>query len=354
MARYRYKPYQGRRGRNKNRAFFILALIVIVIMIFTLSKCRNGDEEPIAPKDIEDAAAVEMIEETGPEPLPEPEPEPEPLPKPEETVEPEDKGGQGELSDSTDSRARALIDEALGDITAGQIIAARDKLVQALPMKLGGKMLAMVKAQLTELSKKWLFSKVTYQGDTLTGIYEVQRGDLLSNVARRYKVPYESLMMINGIKDARRLRAGDKIKIINGPFHAIVYRSTFTMDLYLGSKTYVKTYKVGLGKAGKETPTGKWRVKVDGKLIKPDWTDPETGRRYIADDPDYPLGSCWISLEGLEGNAKGRTGFAIHGTKDPQTIGTRSSLGCIRLHNGQATEVFNLLATGLSEVRVVD
>ena len=126
------------------------------------------------------------------------------------------------------------------------------------------------------------------------------------------------------------------------------------MDLYLQDK-YVKSYRVGIGESGRrETPTGLWRVRPGDKLIKPTWTDPDTGRTYVADDPDYPLGSRWIGLEGLEGAAKGRTGFAIHGTKDPETIGTRSSKGCIRLYNGDVIEAYNLLFTGHSLVRVVE
>jgi len=95
-------------------------------------------------------------------------------------------------------------------------------------------------------------------------------------------------------------------------------------------------------------------VESDGKLIKPTWTDPDTGSTYVGDDPDYPLGSRWIALEGLEGAATGRTGFAIHGTKDPESIGTRSSRGCIRLYNGDVVEVYNLLYNGISEVLIMD
>ena len=66
------------------------------------------------------------------------------------------------------------------------------------------------------------------------------------------------------------------------------------------------------------------------------------------------MGSRWIGLNGLKGDAKDRTGFGIHGTKDPESIGTRSSMGCIRLYNGDVIEVYNLLAAGISDVRVVD
>ena len=129
--------------------------------------------------------------------------------------------------------------------------------------------------------------------------------------------------------------------------------SAFTLELYL-QNTFVKTYPVGLGKPGFETPTGEWRVRPGDKHIKPPWTDPDTGRVYRGDDPDYPLGSRWIGLEGLSGNALGRTGFALHGTNDPNQIGRPGSRGCIRLHNGDAVAVYNMLIPGLSRVRIED
>ena len=345
MARYRYKPYRKTGVRTGNKRFFVLAIAVIIAIFFILNKCRDsGEEVPFIPEDI--GPEVEKTKTPEPLPLPKPKPEPEPLETepPIKTTPP---------VDSTDPQARTLIEEAVGDIAAGQIISARDKLVQAMPMKLSSRMLTTVKAQLAELSKRWLFSRDPYAGDSLTGVYEVQSGDLLSTIAKKHNIPYEILMKINGIKDARKLRAGDKIKVINGPFHAIVYRSTFTMDLYLGSKTYVKTYRIGLGQPGKDTPTGKWRVKRDGKLMEPPWPKPGGGLVYPG-NPEYPLGSRWIGTDGIDGQAKGRTGFGIHGTKDTDTIGKRSSLGCIRLHNGEVKEFYDLMMPGISEIRVVD
>ncbi|MHC5181518.1 MAG: L,D-transpeptidase [Planctomycetota bacterium] len=160
-------------------------------------------------------------------------------------------------------------------------------------------------------------------------------------------------MDINGIARPELLRADQRIKVIEGPFNVVVYKNNFTMDLYLQDK-YIKTYRVGLGRIEYETPNGRWRVTSGGKLIKPTWTDPDTGKTYVGDSPDYPLGSRWIAMEGLDGDAKGRTGFAIHGTKDPDSIGTRSSRGCIRLFNGDVLEVYNLLYGGISEVLVKD
>lgn len=118
---------------------------------------------------------------------------------------------------------------------------------------------------------------------------------------------------------------------------------------------YVRSFRVGLGKPGYETPTGLWRVQEGGKLISPDWTDPDNpGRVYKASDPDYPLGSRWIALDGVEGAAKGRDGFAIHGTKEPEQIGSAGSRGCIRMYNGEAVLMYNLLVPLYSQVEVFD
>ena len=247
-----------------------------------------------------------------------------------------------------------LIDEAVALVNGkpARIIEARDILNEALPMRQSRQQQAFVKGQLSELADKWLFSKTFYPQDKLCGSYKVQPGDQLRTIGRQHKVPYEILMEINRIARPEALRAGETIKVINGPFHAKLYRSTFTMDLYL-QKTFVKSFPVGLGQPGTETPTGLWVVKPGRKLIKPRWTDP-TGKTYEPDDPDYPLGSRWIGLEGIKGEAKDKTGFAIHGTKDPNEIGTAGSQGCIRLDNGDAILIYNLLVPSHSHVRVVE
>jgi LysM repeat protein len=247
------------------------------------------------------------------------------------------------------AQAMALVNQQGG---GSRVIEARGRFNEILPMA-GGQERAFVKEQLSALADKWLFSKGVYPEDKLCTSYKVNSGDLLANIGKQHDVPYEILMQINKIDRPELLQAGAVIKVINGPFNARVYRSTFTMDLYL-QNTYVKSFAVGLGKAGMETPKGRWRVKADGKLIKPIWTDPVSGRTYHPEDPDYPLGSRWIALEGIEGEAVGRTGFAIHGTKDPEQIGTPGSQGCIRLHNGDAILVYKLMMPERSIVDVVD
>jgi LysM repeat protein len=258
-----------------------------------------------------------------------------------------------QTSEQSDPRAVQLIDEAAECINAkpARIIEARDKLNQALSLPLSKQQLDRVKGKLSELAEEWLFSRKIFPEDKLCASYMVRPGDSLLEIGRKFKVPYEIIQQINNISRPELIRHGEAIKVINGPFQARIYRSSFKLDLYLQS-TFVRSFSVGLGKPGYETPTGLWLVKVGGKLEKPIWTDPDTGRTYRPEDPDYPLGSRWIGLDGIEGGAKGRTGFALHGTHKPEEIGAATSRGCIRLLNGDAILMYNLLAEGLSNVIV--
>ncbi len=209
-----------------------------------------------------------------------------------------------------------------------------------------------IQHEMEKLSAKWLFSEKVYPGDSLCETYRVQSGDILERIGKRHKVPAEILQTINDIPRPEDLQAGRKIKVINGSFHVRIRRSTFTMDLYL-QDTYVKSYQVGLGMPGHETPTGTWIVGEGEKLVRPQWTDPN-GRTFSASDPAYPLGSRWIGLQGVEGDAVGKTGFAIHGTEAHEEIGKNASRGCIRLNDGNAIELYKMLLPGLSKVRVFE
>jgi hypothetical protein len=260
---------------------------------------------------------------------------------------------------SVPSPAESSVDTAIAEALAilnsnpGRLIEVRDKLNEIVKGPMNPAQSQLVKGKLSALADQWLFGLSVYPGDSLCESYTVKPGDQLRIISERQKVPYEVLMTINKLPRPEALRADQRLKVVNGPFNVKVCRSTFTLDVYLQT-TFVKSYQVGLGRPGFETPTGGWVVKPGDKLIKPQWTDPDTGRVYKADDLDYPLGSRWIGLDGVEGNAVGRTGFAIHGTNDPNQIGKQGSRGCIRLHNGDAVAVYNMLMPGLSKVQVVD
>lgn len=207
------------------------------------------------------------------------------------------------------------------------------------------------KSDLALMSKIWLFSEEVIPGDTLCEYYTVKPGDSLDRIGTTHKVPYQCLMKINGLRRASSLQVGQALKVINGPFHAKVWRSKCKMDLYL-QDMYVKTYDIGLGKPGRDIPTGQWMVA--SRLRRPPWTDPQTGRLYRADDPDYPLGEGYIALKGIWGNAVSRQGFGMHGTQDKGVIGQHTTTGTIAMLNPDFLEAFGFLKEGASFIEVRD
>ena len=370
MARHPFGP-RGRRNRNRTYTILLAVLVIGVMIAFYYGPFGKNEAETIDTNTQEDTN-VDTTAANVPDVPSEPE-----IKEPVVTEEPEVKGTAAytppaaveekpELPEiapepatgpnvQANPEASSLIAEAaaLLDEKPGKIIQARDKLNQALRMPMSPQQRLSVKNQLSELSDEWLFSRTVFPEDPLCESYQVKSGDLLTTIGDKYKLPYEILMTINRISRPETLQAGLPIKVIKGPFNAKVYRSSFTMDVYL-QNTFVRSFRVGLGKPGMETPTGHWRVKQDGKLVKPIWTNPTDGKTYHPEDPDYPLGSRWIGLEGLSGEAKDREGFAIHGTKEPEQIGTAGSQGCIRMHNGDAILVYNMLFPGVSQVEVAD
>jgi len=348
MARYPSSRRSGRRGRSRNRIYIVSGLLIIAAVIaFVWNNHRFGKKKEKEEEIISSSTSTNAGNATEPYLIT--------APKPPMEIEPNLSAIPPEPTAESDPEADKLIAEAVAFVNTkpSRIIEARDILNDALSLPMSQQQRAFVKNKLSQLADKWLFSRSIFPQDRLCSTYQVRPGDQLRTIGARFKVPYEILMQINNIARPEALRAGETIKVINGPFHTRVYRSTFTMDLYL-QNTFVRSFRVGLGKPGMETPTGLWRVKPGGKLIKPAWTDPITGKTYNPTDPDYPLGSRWIGLEGIEGEAKDRTGFAIHGTKKPDEIGTAGSQGCIRLHNGDVILMYKLLMPGFSLVRVVE
>lgn len=244
---------------------------------------------------------------------------------------------------------------AAGDnaLTAKDYITAREKFSKAVAQGLPTTQDARARKLLNHLSDTWLFSRNLFDNDPLCSLYKVAPGEILSKIGKKFSVPHQLLMRINNISKPEKLQAGQTIKVVQGPFHVVVDRSRFLMSVYLGD-VMVRSYPVCIGKPGRNTPTGLWQVKNNTKLIKPEWTDPDTHKKYYPDDPDNPLGERWIGLEGLEGDALGRSSFGIHGTIEPKTLGSAASRGCIRMLNSDVIELFNLLAETKSQVTVIN
>ena len=104
---------------------------------------------------------------------------------------------------------------------------------------------------------------------------------------------------------------------------------------------------------GKEGFSWSGTARVGMKRENPRWTPPpemiERTPKYAkwangmpGGIPDNPLGVRAIYLF----NKGGDTGFRIHGTNAPSSIGTAASSGCIRMLNHEVTELYEKVRVG--------
>ena len=165
--------------------------------------------------------------------------------------------------------------------------------------------------------------------------YMVEFGDTLESIAKEHNVPWQYFARLNNVTP-ETLQAGQTIKVLKGPFSAVVDLNSKQLTLHAHG-WFVRHYRVGIGK-DHSTPVGEFTVQE--KLENPTWYNPDGGV-VDADDPANPLGEYWIGL----GNHIG-----IHGTIDPDSIGASTSRGCIHLNDSDIVEVYQLLGPGSSVV----
>ncbi len=245
-------------------------------------------------------------------------------------------------------RGRALVASGRKAAAAGQLVTARAQLNEALEFDLPLTERVQLRGELTQLARQTVFGNAILQDDPFVEAYVIRPGDTLGKIAKQYQVTDEFLAGSNGIADKNRIRDGQRIKVVRGPFHAVVRKADYVLEVYLGN-TFVRQYPVGLG-AESSTPSGKWVV--ENKLKNPQYYPARGGQIILADDPDNPLGERWIGLRGTEGDAVGQERYGIHGTIEPDSIGRSASMGCIRMHNADVEEFYDLVVVNHSAVTV--
>jgi len=166
----------------------------------------------------------------------------------------------------------------------------------------------------------------------LTEVYIVQKGDMLSKVAKRYQVTANLLQRINNLPNENVIHIGQRLKVVRGPFSIGVDTKNLRLNVYLGQK-HVRAYPVGLGTEDTACPMG--RLRILDKVTNPRWD--YGGMHAAPGDPNNPVGTRWIKIA---------PSFGIHGTNDPASITERSSAGCIRMHNRDVEEVFDMVRVG--------
>lgn len=98
------------------------------------------------------------------------------------------------------------------------------------------------------------------------------------------------------------------------------------------------SYPIAVGKAGWETPTGRYQV-IDMRR-HPAWEHPWNGK-VIPPGRDNPLGVRWIGFW-----TDGRNFIGFHGTPDESLVGQAVSHGCIRMRNQDVLALYALVKIG--------
>ena len=191
-----------------------------------------------------------------------------------------------------------------------------------------GSLAVRAKKKLGDLNIKLIFSPYVTE-DSIE--YEAKAGDTLERIANEHNTTVSLIRKANGLK-RKILPLGKRLIITRGNFEIFVDADRNVLTLKLNGR-FFKEYPVGTGKFGC-TPTG--RFKIVSKQVKPVW---------YAEDGIFPyghskniLGSRWMGLD--------KTGYGIHGTTQPETVGKHASAGCIRMHNEDVEELYILATVG--------
>jgi L,D-transpeptidase ErfK/SrfK len=131
---------------------------------------------------------------------------------------------------------------------------------------------------------------------------------------------------------------------VRAEVEVVINIPAFTLYLY-DQGVPVKSYPIAIGT--EFNPSVLAETTIINKVADPTYYPPNAAARGlepIPPGPDNPVGTRWLGL--------GLSGYGIHGTNNPQSIGSAASSGCIRMHNHDVEELTELVRIG-TPVRLV-
>lgn len=182
-------------------------------------------------------------------------------------------------------------------------------------------------------------------------VIRLKEGDTLPDIARHFSLGINAISAANPGMDVWVPEAGERITLPlsfilpDGPRKGIVVNLA-TMRLFQykddNNSLVVSTYPVGVGTKERPTPTG--QMHVARKTARPTWHVPasiaEDHRkkgdplpREVPPGPLNPLGEYALYLS--------KSGYLIHGTNKPASIGLNATNGCLRLYPENVKTLFN-------------
>ncbi len=146
--------------------------------------------------------------------------------------------------------------------------------------------------------------------------YTVQPGETLREISQKHNVSWQLLGKINGLVSPSEARPGDRIKVLRGPFDAVIDAERFRLTLRINGM-YAGRFRVGVGQL---PPEGEYEVR-----------DKEPNPVAV----DYPVGERLLDLG---------DGYALHGGTEATPVGQRGGRGCLALSDRDIDDVFDILS----------
>lgn len=187
--------------------------------------------------------------------------------------------------------------------------------------------------------------------------YTTQDKDTLISVARVHDISFADILSANDVNmDPWIPGKGHKLLIPQSHIFPFSNRDGIVINIgdlrlyYFEDKKLIRSFPIGIGRSGWETPLGKSRVikkKKDPVWIPPDSVRKEdpTLPKIVAAGEDNPLGNRAIYLS--------LPSYLIHGTNKPYGVGMKVSHGCIRLYPEDIEILFDLVKEGI-KVNIVN
>ena len=312
MAKPIYAGTYPSRGRGRWRRVFVIILLLQIVAVgifFYLKKDKNETpQEKAATTD-----RTEQVDTISPDtPI-----------KPAEVLTPQ-------IATST-PESRRTVESARAKMADGDLLAAKSLLDYQVANTPDPEAIQL----LGEINMKLLMASPMQ----VPGMqrYTIQSGDSLDRIAKHFGTTVALIQKTNRIENASRIKINQSIFVLTGSFSIRVSKTQNYLDLLLDGKLF-KRYAVGTGKMGK-TPAVEFYIY--DKITNPTWTRLSDGKKIEFGDPENVLGTRWMALKSDE-HAE-LTGFGIHGTWEDNSIGKQSSAGCVRMHNKDVEELFDMV-----------
>jgi lipoprotein-anchoring transpeptidase ErfK/SrfK len=239
----------------------------------------------------------------------------------------------GSSSAPAPESVQKLLDQAQQSLAQEDQLKAKEAYQQIISDHPDYDKIEEIQNKLSELNIAIIFSKLqTPETET----YEVQPGDSLGKLSKKYNTTKELIKRSNSLK-SDVIRIGEKLRIWKAPFSVLVNKSQNILTLKSGEE-FVKIYHVATGRDRKDNMTPVGVFKIASKIPNPVWFKPG-GQPVPPESPENELGSRWM---GFDTNPH----YGIHGTIHPDAIGTNATAGCVRLANPDVEELFDLLPVG--------